>query len=115
MTERSRAHETLLNDGVALLDEQRSAMLARDAQRLDEVNARLSAWIRACRNAAAGSDRTQDLLALRAALDANATLARRSALQASRAIGALLGPDARLYTVEGLARTPAHRREVRSA
>ncbi len=115
MTEGSRAEEAPLDEGLALLEEQRLAMLARDAERLDEVNARLSAWIAACRHVARDADPTARLLPLRVALDANAALARRSALQASRGLGALLGPDAPLYTEEGLTPAPAHRREARSA
>lgn len=115
MTEGSRAKAAPLDEGLALLEEQRLAMLARDAQRLDDVNARLSAWIAACRRVARNADPAVRLVPLRVALDANAALARRSALQASRALGALLGSDARLYTEEGLTPAPAHRREVRSA
>lgn len=103
MTTSVHAAAPSLDDGLVLLDEQRAAMLARDADRLEEVNARLSAWIAACRRAATLPDAraTEGLRELRAALDSNSTLARRSALQASRALGALLGPDSRLYTEQG--------------
>ncbi|MCD6674787.1 MAG: hypothetical protein LT106_18295 [Burkholderiaceae bacterium] len=117
MTAGVRAAAPSLDDGLALLEEQREAMLARDADRLEDINARLSGWIAACRKAPAAPDAriAERLHALRAALDSNSTLARRSALQASRALGALLGPAPRLYTDEGLTNSPAHRRGVRSA
>lgn len=117
MTAELRVAAPSLDDGLALLEEQRQAMLARDADRLDDVNARLSEWIAACRKAPAAPEarKAERLQALRAALDSNATLARRSALQASRALGSLLGPEPRLYTDEGMTRIPARRREVRSA
>jgi len=117
MTQPARAAQPLLDDGLALLDEQRRAMLERDADRLDAVNARLSAWIADCRNASsAGQTHPADrLLELRDRLDANSLLARRSALQASRALGALVAPDSRIYDDEGMTRTPIGRREAFSA
>jgi len=114
MTGSPRAEAAPLDEGLALLEEQRQAMLARDPDRLNEINARLSSWIAACRGAtrpAADARR----LPLQPALDANASIAHRSALQASRALGALLGPDARLYSEEGVESAPTRRREVRSA
>lgn len=112
-----------LEYGLALLDEQRAAMLARDTARLDAANARLATWITTCREAfthsgvAAQSDPglAGRLRALRTALDANSTLARRSALQASRGLDALIAPESRTYTDEGLTRGPSVRRETLSA
>ncbi|HEY0878314.1 MAG TPA: hypothetical protein VGE10_07650 [Zeimonas sp.] len=118
MTGSVRAAAPSLDDGLALLEEQRAAMLARDANRLEDANARLSRWISDCRSAGtlSGADTTGHLHAMRGALDSNSTLARRSALQASRALGALLGPESGLYTDEGMTpAAPAHRRGVRSA
>lgn len=128
---------TSFDEGLVLLEEQRDAMLARDADRLEAANTRLSAWIAACRRApeavaagdagsvraggsvpAGGSLHAADALhalpeyahALRLALDTNAALARRSALQASRALEALGAPEPRTYTDEGVARAAATRR-----
>lgn len=117
MTEAPRAAQASLDDGLALLEEQRCAMLARDADRLDAVNARLSAWIAGCRDTAQAVDAglADPLPELRQALDTNAMLARRSALQASRAFGALVAPDSRIYDDEGLAQAPSGRREAFSA
>lgn len=116
MTARSGAAQSSLDDGLALLEEQRCAMLARDADRLDAVNARLSAWIAVCRDASQADTRLGDRLSgLRQALDANSLLARRSAQQASRALGALVAPDSRIYDDEGLAQAPTGRREAFSA
>jgi len=117
MTESPRVAQPSLDDGLALLEEQRCAMLARDADRLDAVNARLSAWIAGCRNASlAGDARPAHRLGeLRGALDTNSLLARRSALQASRAFGALVAPDSHVYDDEGMTRTPTGRREAFSA
>jgi len=114
MTDGLRVEAVPLDVGLALLAEQRLAMLAHDSARLEMVNARLSAWIAACRRAPR-PDTSVRLLPLQAALDANVDIARRSALQASRALGVLLGPDARLYGENGMASAPARRREVRSA
>lgn len=117
MTQTDRAAQSLLDDGLALLDEQLRAMLARDPDGLDAVNARLSAWIADCRNASLADDARQArrLGELRDALDANSLLARRSALQASRAFGALVAPDSRIYDDEGMTPTPTGRREAFSA
>lgn len=117
-----------LEYGLALLDEQRDAMLARDTARLEAANARLATWITACREAsthsgvAANAPSAQSdpglagrLRAIRTALDANSTLARRSALQASRGLDALIAPESRTYTDEGLTRGPSVRRETLSA
>lgn len=132
-----------LDEGLALLEEQREAMLARDADRLEAANSRLSAWIAGCRRGAegfaagrAGSVRAEEAgrseeavraggamragggpqalpeqaYALRLALDTNAALARRCALQASRALDALGAPESRTYTDEGVTRAAAARR-----
>lgn len=117
MTEPARAAQPSLDDGLALLEEQRCAMLARDADRLDAVNARLSAWITGCRNASLAGDAplAHRLAELRHALDANSVLARRSALQASRALGALVAPDSHVYDDEGMTQAPTGRREAFSA
>lgn len=113
-----------LDEGRLLLEEQRDAMLARDADRLEAANARLSAWIAACRQA---PDRVASGLAgprrdlppaahdLRVALDANAALARRSALRASRALDALADAEPRTYDDEGWIRGAARRRATYSA
>jgi hypothetical protein len=113
-----------LDEGRLLLEEQRDAMLARDADRLEAANARLSAWIAACRQA---PDRAASGLAgprrdlppaahdLRVALDANAALARRSALLASRALDALADAEPRTYDDEGWIRGAARRRATYSA
>ncbi len=117
MTEPGRAVEPSLDDGLALLEEQRCAMLARDADRLDAINARLSAWIAGCRNASLAGDArlAHHLDELRGALETNSLLARRSALQASRALGALVAPDSHVYDDEGMTRTPTGRRDAFSA
>ena len=74
---------------------------------------RQPAWIAGCRNASQGTDTR--LAELRQALDANSLLARRSALQASRALGALVAPDSRTYDDEGMTQAPTGRREAFSA
>lgn len=115
MTGDSRLPQAVLQEGLALLDEQRQAMLARDADRIEAANLRLSAWIAACRQASGGADSTADLPRLRAALEANAVLSRRAAQQAMRAFEALVAPEQRTYTDEGLLRQASPRRQASSA
>ncbi|MBN9460985.1 MAG: hypothetical protein J0H00_07135 [Burkholderiales bacterium] len=114
-----RSSQTSPADGLALLEEQRQAMLARDADRLEAANARLSAWIAACRQAPVeGAGAAAELAPLRpqlgAALEANALLAQRAAQQALRAFDALVAPE-HTYTDRGLARANAPRRGAFSA
>ncbi len=115
MTGDSRLPQAVLQEGLALLAEQRQAMLARDADRIEATNLRLSAWIAACRQASGGADSTADLPRLRAALEANAVLSRRAAQQAMRAFEALVAPEQRTYTDEGLLRQASPRRQASSA
>jgi len=102
----------LLDEGLARLEEQRLAMLARDAARLEAANAALAEWIDACRGgkAAAASDPARRLRELRGALYANAVLARRSSLQASRALASLTGSEPATYDDLGRQATRVARR-----
>ncbi len=132
MTDAGPRAQAPLEDGLALLEEQREAMLARDPARLEAANVRLSAWIAACRQDGQAPGASADtrspalpatpatpgspiLRALQTALGANARLAQRSSMQAARAFDALVRPEAAPYTDEG--RTPARapRRGVVSA
>lgn len=115
----ARSSQPTPADGLALLEEQRLAMLARDPDRLEAANTRLTAWIAACRQACTGDAGTAAPSAplphaLHAALAANALLARRAGQQALRAFDALVAPDA-TYTERGLARANAPRRGAYSA
>ncbi len=108
-----------LGEGLALILQQRTALLERDPAGIEDANARLLAWIQDG-DAGAGSLDPAGVRALRAALDLNSSLARQSALQAGRALDVLLPPCAAdhgsgLYTPQGLAGgTTARRRTVRS-
>lgn len=115
MTGGSRLPQAVLQEGLALLDEQRQAMLARDAGRVEAANDRLSAWIAACRQASGYAGSTADLPRLRAALEANAVLSQRAAHQAMRAFEALVAPEQHTYTDQGLLRQASLRRQVSSA
>jgi hypothetical protein len=115
MTGDSRLPQTVLQEGLALLDEQHQAMLARDADRIEAANVRLSAWIAACRQASVDAGSTADLPRLRAALVANAGLSQRAAQQAMRAFEALVAPEQRTYTDQGLLRQASLRRQTSSA
>ncbi|MCO5099814.1 MAG: hypothetical protein M9885_02775 [Burkholderiaceae bacterium] len=121
MTRVAAAAPDLLDEGLARLEEQRLAMIARDAARLEAANAALSEWIGACRSgnedveATARSARNRRLRELRGALDANAVLARRASLQAARAFTALAGSQPTTYDDQGFGAARAARRGVFSA
>lgn len=106
-----------LDEGLALILQQRAALLERDPAGIEDANARLLAWIRD--GSASGLDPAR-IGPLRAALDLNSSLVRQSALQAGRALDVLLPTAAAdhgsgLYTPQGLAGAhPARRRTVRS-
>lgn len=121
MTHVADAASGLLDEGLARLEEQRLAMVARDAARLEAANAALSEWIEACRSgnendeATAGSAPDRQLRELRGALDANAVLARRASLQAARGFAALTGAQPATYDDQGFGAARAARRGVFSA
>ncbi len=116
------SRDTTLRQGLDLLEEQRQAMLEHNADHLSAVNGRLSDWLASFRAGmrAPGPARAPNvadgrLRDLRAALDANAILARRSTLRTARALEALVPATRQNYTADGLASTSLPRRATRSA
>lgn len=107
-------------EGLALLEEQRLALLGDDSVRLSHANIRLSGWIGALRDACARTpyaDAADEptLRQLRDLLDANALLARRFHARTARALESMM-PSARgTYDAQGLASGAVARRTTRSA
>jgi len=109
-----------LDEGLALILQQRAALLGRDPAGIEDANARLLAWIQDGNAGGAGRLDPARIRVLRVALDLNSSLVRQSAQQAERALDVLLPPSAAdhgsgLYTPQGLAGAhPPRRRRVRS-
>lgn len=103
MTSARASHDGsgLLRQGLALLDAQRTAMIAGELDELARINAALAEWIARMPRTGADPLPRDEAVRMSGALRANAAVAQRAAASAQRGFTALLAPVDPLYEADG--------------